>query len=257
MASPSPLIVLAGVEKSFVKNGEVVDALGGVDLEIAAGDFVTVVGPSGCGKSSLLNLVAGISMPTAGEVAYGGRPVAGVNTRVGYMTQDDNLLPWKTVAGNIALPRALRHNRLPRAERDRLARALIEKVGLTGFDKHYPSELSGGMRKRVALARTLSYEPETLLMDEPFAALDAQLRIEMQSELLRLWQENRQTVLFITHDISEALLLGTRIVVLSQRPGRVKAVYAIDLDRPEEIRDLQFTPEYGRWYREISGLLSA
>src|SRR5690606_4699307 len=181
------------------------------DLTVDKGEFVTVVGPSGCGKSSLLNLIAGLSPATRGTVLYDGKPVRSVNTRVGYMTQDDNLLPWKTASKNIELPRMLAKNRLPHEARRLQVAELVAKGGLSGFEHHSIGEVGGGMRKRVGLARMLIYEPETLLMDEPFAALDAQLRIEMQSELLKLWQSTNNTILFITHDLTESILLATRV----------------------------------------------
>jgi NitT/TauT family transport system ATP-binding protein len=248
-------IALDKVCKYFVLDDRVGEALIDVDLEIVRGDFLTIVGPSGCGKSTLLNLISGLIAPTTGTISYFGQPVTGLNTRVGYMTQSDNLLPWKTVRKNIELPRVLARHRLPPAERERVASQYIAQVGLTGFENHYPSELSGGMRKRVALARTLIYEPETLLMDEPFAALDAQLRLEMQRDLLALWHSMQKTVVFITHDLMEALTLGSRIAVMSARPGRITLVRPITFARSRNIEELRFAPEFVALYKEFSELL--
>jgi NitT/TauT family transport system ATP-binding protein len=230
---PPPLIELLGVGKRFWKGGTSFQALGDVSLAIPAGEFVAVVGPSGCGKSTLLNMIAGLMEPSSGSVRYRDEPVADVNTRVGYITQKDNLMPWRTVEGNIALGLELRH--LDADERRERVAAVIALVGLGGFEQHYPYELSGGMRKRVTLARTLVYEPETLLMDEPFGALDAQLKLVLQEELLRIWQADAKTVVFVTHDLDEALTLADRVVVISARPGIVKLVQPVDLARPRSI----------------------
>jgi NitT/TauT family transport system ATP-binding protein len=213
------------------------------------------VGPSGCGKSTLLNLISGLVAPTTGTVTYFGAPVNGLNRRTGYMTQQDNLLPWKTVRKNIELPRVMKQHWLPPVERRRMAESYIEKVGLSGFEDHYPSELSGGMRKRVALARTLIYEPETILMDEPFGALDAQLRLEMQMDLLELWRTMSKTIVFITHDLLEAIMLGSRIAVMSARPGRIKMTRTIDFSKPVGLSELQFSQQFIELYREFSELL--
>ncbi|MFC7557456.1 ABC transporter ATP-binding protein [Pseudoroseomonas wenyumeiae] len=216
-----PLIRFRGVGKSFGSGASAVEAVRGIDLDVAAGDFVTLVGPSGCGKSTLLNMTAGLFHPTAGTVDYAGAPVNAINLRTGYMTQNDHLLPWRTVSANIQVPLEIRHT--PRAEMREKVRQLIELVGLTGFEATYPAQLSGGMRKRVALARLLAYDPETLLLDEPFAALDAQLRLNMQIELLQLSRRLHKSVLFVTHDLDEAAALGDRCVVFRrglERCGR-------------------------------------
>ncbi|MFC7557383.1 ABC transporter ATP-binding protein [Pseudoroseomonas wenyumeiae] len=219
----------------------------GIDLDVAAGDFVTLVGPSGCGKSTLLNMTAGLFHPTAGTVDYAGAPVNAINLRTGYMTQNDHL-PWRTVSANIQVPLEIRHT--PRAEMREKVRQLIELVGLTGFEATYPAQLSGGMRKRVALARLLAYDPETLLLDEPFAALDAQLRLNMQIELLQLSRRLHKSVLFVTHDLDEAAALGDRCVVFSPRPGTVRAV----LESPLRDRDL-LRLRHDRRYVEMTAML--
>jgi NitT/TauT family transport system ATP-binding protein len=243
------IILFDQVAKVFHRGAEPTLALRGTSFGVRRGEFVSVVGPSGCGKSSLLNLVAGLTPATRGRVLYDGAPVTGVNTRVGYMTQKDTLLPWQTVETNIGL--ALRAAGVPRPEqRERVAK-WIDLVGLRGFERHYPAELSGGMRRRVTLARTLIYEPETLLMDEPFGALDAQLRLIMHDELLRLWERTRQTIIFITHDLEEAILLSDRVIVMSARPGMVRLDQEIALGRPRDVVQLRRSPQFG----ELFGLL--
>jgi NitT/TauT family transport system ATP-binding protein len=193
-----------------------------IDLAIARGGFVALVGPSGCGKTTLLNLAAGLAQPDAGAVYYDGARLLRPNTSAGYLTQDDALLPWRDVLANVALPLEIKG--VDRKTRFARARDIIAKVGLAGFEHHRTSELSGGMRKRVSLARTLIYRPETLLLDEPFGALDAQTRVLMQKQLLDLTGEFGLTVLLVTHDIGEALALADRIVLLTARPGRIAEV---------------------------------
>ena len=238
VARPPPLIVFEGFGKSF---GPLV-ATRDVELSVARGEFVTIVGPSGCGKSTLLNAAAGVFAATTGRVSYGGAPVRGYNHSVGYMTQSDHLLPWRTVAANIAIPLELQQ--LGRAQTRARVEALIDQVGLTGFAKSYPSQLSGGMRKRCALARVLAYDPETLLMDEPFGALDAQLRLTMQIELRKLCLQLGKTVIFVTHDLDEAIALGDRCVVFSPRPGRVQDVIDVDLPRDRDLFTLRADKRY-------------
>jgi NitT/TauT family transport system ATP-binding protein len=244
-----PLIRFRGVGKSFGSGASAVEAVRGVDLDVAPGDFVTLVGPSGCGKSTLLNMTAGLFHPTVGTVDYAGAPVNAINLRTGYMTQNDHLLPWRTVSANIQVPLEIRHT--PRAEMREKVRQLIELVGLTGFEATYPAQLSGGMRKRVALARLLAYDPETLLLDEPFAALDAQLRLNMQIELLQLSRRLNKSVLFVTHDLDEAAALGDRCVVFSPRPGTVRAVLESPLPRDRDLLRLR----HDRRYVEMTAML--
>jgi NitT/TauT family transport system ATP-binding protein len=247
------LISFDGVGKTFHVDRKTVEAVRGIRLDIARGEFVTIVGPSGCGKSTLLNMTAGLFPPTSGTVRYGGTQVAGVNLRTGYMTQSDHLLPWRTVAGNIAVP--LEIQGLAREEMRQRVDAIVALVGLQGFEKSYPSQLSGGMRKRTALARLLAYDPETLLLDEPFAALDAQLRLSMQIELLRLSRQFNKTVLFVTHDLDEAAALGDRCVVFSSRPGTITHMISSPLPRERDLTRLRHDARYMKLSAQLWDLI--
>jgi NitT/TauT family transport system ATP-binding protein len=237
-----PKIEFQRLGKRFHRKGQTVTVMEGLDLTIREGEFICIVGPSGCGKSTLLNMSAGLMRASAGKVLYDGAAVPEPNTKVGYITQKDNLMPWRTVRANIDLPLQIRG--LTKSARAQRVAEMIELVGLSGFETAYPSELSGGMRKRVTLARTLAYQPEVIFADEPFAALDAQLRVVMQQELLRVWSASKNTVVFITHDIAEAVALGDRVVVLSARPTRVKVDVPIDLPRPRNLARLRFEPRF-------------
>jgi NitT/TauT family transport system ATP-binding protein len=237
------------VGKSFVTHGSSVTALQDVTFSVADGEFVAVIGPSGCGKSTLLNMVAGLMQASTGTVHYRGAPVEGINTRVGYLTQTNTLLPWRSVSKNLALPLEIRG--LSRAEKQKRIGALIDLVGLRGFERHYPSELSGGMRQRVAIARTLIYGPETLLMDEPFGSLDAQTRLTLQFEFLEIWRRTAQTVLFVTHDLTEAVALADRVVVLTERPSTISTVVNVPFDRPRDLIDLPRLPQFGDLHKEL------
>ena len=243
------MIELRGIYHVFTRSERAVLTLNDVSLRIGESDFVAIVGPSGCGKSTLLNLVAGLLKPIRGEVIYAGQPVRGINTGVGYMTQKDTLLPWRTVEANIALPLEVRG--APRDERREKAHQMSDLVQLRGFENAYPHELSGGMRKRVALARSWIYDPETLLMDEPFGALDAQTRLVLQDELLKLWSRRRKTVVFVTHDLGEAISLATRVLVMSRRPGRIKLERAVTFAHPRDIFKIRFTPEFAQLHEEL------
>jgi NitT/TauT family transport system ATP-binding protein len=191
--------------------------------------------------------------PSAGTVLYHGDPVKTVNSRVGYVTQRDNLVPWRTVIGNLELPLELRG--VGRPERIVRARELIAQVGLEGFENHYPSELSGGMRKRVSLARAFIYGAQTLLMDEPFGALDAQLKLLIEAELMRLWQSARQTILYVTHDLHEAIVLADWVIVFSARPARIRAIQPIDIPRPRDLTETRFLPEFRELHETLWDLL--
>lgn len=227
------MLHLAQLTKKFASRGRVVTALDGIDLEIGPGEFLTMVGPSGCGKSTLLNIVSGLLAPTVGEVRLNGSPVAGVTRKIGYVTQQPNLYPWLSALDNVGFPLAIAGVRRQEC-RDR-AHDLLARVGLAGFEKAFPHELSGGMRQRVNIARTMIYEPEVILMDEPFGPLDAQTRAVLQDQLLGLWARTRVTIVFITHDLHEAIGLGDRVVLLSARPGRVARIERVPLPRPRDI----------------------
>ena len=242
----TPKIELAGVGKTFQLRGTVTEALQPIDLAVRAHEFVALVGPSGCGKSTILNMVAGLMQPSTGQVLYDGAAITGPNRLVGYMTQKDTLLPWRTTADNIRVALELKCRATAKSEADDRVAEMIALVGLGGFEKHYPAQLSGGMRKRAALARTLIYEPETLLMDEPFGALDAQLKLVMLDQLQSLTQNRRMTVLFVTHDLSEALTLADRIVTFSGRPGRIRSIHEVPLARPRDVYKSRFDPDFSR-----------
>lgn len=243
------MIELHGIGKTFRKGADEVRAVDAVSLAIPDRSIVALIGPSGCGKSTLLNMIAGLYPPSEGHITYAGKPVTGLNTHVGYMTQKDNLLPWRNVLDNIALPLELAG--WPAPKRYDAARAMIEHVGLTGFEVKYSHELSGGMRKRVCLARMLLYGPKTLLLDEPFAALDAQLRIAMHDLLLRIWSEGRQTILLVTHDLVEAISLADRVVVFTKRPARLAYDEMVDLPRPRDVNEIRFTNRFHDIYNSI------
>ena len=242
-------IAIEAVEKRYVSRGRETVALSPIGLSIESGEFVAFVGPSGCGKSTLMNMVAGILPPTAGRILHDGRPVDGINTHVGYMTQQDSVLPWRTVVENVELP--LRFRGLSTADRRAKVATMLSRVGLAGFENAYPVELSGGMRKRVALAQLLVYEPGTLLMDEPFGALDAQLKLLMQKQLLEIWQANHQTVVFVTHDLAEAVTLASRVIVFSGRPGSIKAIETIDIPYPRDPFRVRFLPAFEAAYARL------
>ncbi|SCD43137.1 NitT/TauT family transport system ATP-binding protein [Streptomyces sp. BpilaLS-43] len=256
-AQPSasvPEFSFRGVTRTFPSGdtGEFT-ALEAVDLDVESGSLVCFIGPSGCGKTTLLNMSAGLLPPSAGTVSFRGTPLSGVNTGVGFMTQHDNLLPWRTVEKNVGI--ALEIEKVPRAERRRRVAEVLDLVGLAGFADRYPSQLSGGMQKRASLARGLVYDPSTLLMDEPFGALDAQLRLGMQNELLRIWERDRKTIIFVTHDLDEAILLADRIVVFGTRPGRVIHVEDVPLERPRDLTALRLSSEYGEIWERLWRLL--
>lgn len=230
-----PAVEFTEVYKAFVGRGRNKDAhlaLSDVNFTAKPGEFISLVGPSGCGKSTCLNLLAGLDTAADGKVIHLGKPVSGINTSVGYITQDDNLLPWRSLLANVEL--SLELQGVGKEERRQRALDVIELVGLKGFEDHYPHELSGGMRKRASIVRTLVYDSSVVLMDEPFGPLDAQTRVILQAELLKLWERNRPTVLFVTHDLVEAIALSDRIIVFTSAPGTIKTEYAVDLPRPRD-----------------------
>jgi NitT/TauT family transport system ATP-binding protein len=220
-------IQITGLEKSYPSRAGEVLALRGVDLSVATGEFLTVVGPSGCGKSTLLYILAGFLPPTAGDARVNGAPVRGPGVDRGIVFQEYALFPWLTVFQNVTY--GLEMKGVPRVEREEIARRYVKLIGLEGFERRFPRELSGGMKQRVAIARTLAYEPEILLLDEPFGALDAQTRELMQDELARIWEATGKTVVLITHDVSEAVYLSQRVAVMSRRPGRIVREFPVDL----------------------------
>jgi NitT/TauT family transport system ATP-binding protein len=229
----APFIQARNVTLVFAsKNREPVTALSNFSLEVAKGEFVSMVGPSGCGKSTFLNILLGLIKPDTGEMQLNGTPITGPSQERAMVFQEFGLLPWRTVAANVELGLELKG--VPAAQRAERAGELIQLVGLTGFERHYPHELSGGMKQRVGLARALATEPEVLLMDEPFAALDAQTRDLMQAELLQIWERTQKTVLFVTHSIEEAAYLSDRVIVMTARPGRTKSILKVNLPRPRD-----------------------
>ena len=242
-------IEIKNVSKTFAKGADLVEAVRDIDLAVAPGEIVAVIGPSGCGKSTLLNMIAGLYPPTRGRVVYRGAPVIDVNTSAGYMTQKDNLLPWRTVRDNIAFPLELAG--VGRAERFAKADRAIERVGLGGFATRYPHELSGGMRKRASLARILLYGAETMLLDEPFAALDAQLRLAMHDLVLGLAAEGGQTIVLVTHDLVEAVTLADRVVACTRRPATIAFEQIIDLPRPRDVLNVRFEARFKALYDAI------
>jgi NitT/TauT family transport system ATP-binding protein len=219
-----------GVRKSYAKDGRSLAVLDVERLTVRDGEFVTLIGPSGCGKSTLLHIMGGFIQAEAGAVSVHGRQVKGPGPDRGMMFQEFALFPWKTVAGNVGW--GLEAQRKPRREIEAVVEKYLDMIGLADFRNHYPAELSGGMKQRVALARVLAFDPEVLLMDEPFGALDAQTRESMQEELTRLWERTGKTIVFVTHDIDEAVYLGDRVVVLTARPGRIREEVRIELPRP-------------------------
>nr|WP_309141318.1 ABC transporter ATP-binding protein [Streptomyces composti] len=263
-SSPVPKLVLEQVRKDFTVKRRGRDAgsparatrltaLDGIDLEIAAGEFTVLVGPSGCGKSTLLDLLGGLTRPDGGRILLDGAPVTGPGLDRGIVFQQYALLPWRTAQGNVEF--GLEATGVPRRERAERAREFLDLVGLAGFEDRHPHELSGGMRQRVAIARSLAYDPDVLLMDEPFAALDAQTREVLQDELLRIWQRTGKTVVFITHGIDEAVYLGQRVAVMTSRPGRIKQIVRVELGARTDTDDLRSSPEFARHRHEIWSLL--
>lgn len=247
-------IAVAGVNMAFDKNDQQVEVLRDINLEVAGGRFCSILGPSGCGKSTLLMLTAGLFRPSSGSVFLGGRPLEGSYTDAGIVFQSDVLLPWLTVLDNVMLPAKVK--RLPKAAAMDRARQLLARVGLAGFEGHFPGELSGGMRQRTAICRALLHEPSVLLMDEPFGALDALTRERMQIDLSRLWASDLKTILFITHDIEEAVFLSDQVAVMSQRPGRILRVFNVPFPQPR-LPDIRLDSIFRSLVAEIRQLFRA
>src|SRR5215467_8139874 len=250
-ASEHASVELSGVTKRFLTpGGTAFTALRDVNLAVEPGQFCAVVGPTGCGKSTTLTLVAGLERASAGVVSVGGRAVDGIVSGTGFMFQADALLPWKTVLANVALGPVFRGTSKKEAQAD--AREWLRVVGLSGFEDHHPHQPSGGMRKRVSLAAALINQPSILLMDEPFAALDVQTKAIMHNELLTLWERTRPSVIFVTHDLEEAIALADRVVVMTAGPGTVKSVYDIDLPRPRgAVQEIRFEPRFAELLHQI------
>jgi NitT/TauT family transport system ATP-binding protein len=256
-AGPSPLpsehadiaFRVTDLSKSYFAEGQLIKAMESVSLEIPDRSFVSIVGPSGCGKSTLLKMLLGVERPTGGSITYHGREIRGVLPNVGYVPQHDSLLPWRTVRGNIGLGLELRG--VPKRETQQRVDDLLELVGLTAFAKAFPRQLSGGMRKRASLARALAYRADAVLMDEPFGALDAQMKDTLHRELMSIWEAQRLTVLFVTHDLEEAILLSDVVVVLGRSPSVVKAVQTVNLPRPRNLTEDRFKPEFRALYTTL------
>ena len=256
-----PLLEIRGLAKRFGKRSGRELApwiIQDLTFSVSEGEFLTVIGPSGAGKTTLLNIIAQIDVASGGEVRFQSQSAPiddlkalqpGLACRIGYVTQDDHLLPWRTTLQNVLFPLTVQ-GRLNAETRTR-AEMLIRTVGLGGFENHYPHELSGGMRKRAALIRTLVYNPPVILMDEPFGALDAQTRTQLQEDLLRLWNLGKKTIIFVTHDIAEAIALGDRTLVLSRPPARVAGEHAITIPRPRDVRGIMTPPDFAALYERI------
>jgi NitT/TauT family transport system ATP-binding protein len=242
-----PKVVFEGVSKHFTKRGESLHVLEDIQLEVADGEFVCLLGPSGCGKSTLLNIVGGFERPDAGRVTIDGIEVSAPDPRRVFVFQEYGIFPWASVWDNVAL--GLRD--LPKDEREDRVQRTIDMVGLSGFEAAYPMELSGGMKQRVEVARALAVSPDVIYMDEPFGALDSLTRLTMRSEIIRIWEQEKKTILFVTHDVDESIQLADRVVVLSARPGRIADIIEVDMKHP---RDLG-SPEYGRIKNRLYELL--
>ena len=245
-----PAIELHGVTKRFATpNGGIYTALRDLSMEVAPGEFCAVVGPTGCGKSTTLALISGLELASAGEVKVAGRPVKGITDSIGYVFQTDAVFPWKTVLENVAA--GPRYHGVTGLQARARAREWIARVGLAGFEDRFPHQLSGGMRKRVGLAQSLINEPRILLMDEPFSALDVQTRTLMEDELLALWASTSASVVFVTHDLDEAIALADRVVLLTAGPGTVKGSFEVDLPRPRHVAEIRFQPRFAQIYEAI------
>ena len=241
-------IELRNATKRFLTpTGQAYTAIRDINLAVTPGEFVAVVGPTGCGKSTTLSLISGLERASEGSVQVMGKPVQGIDPHVGYVFQADAVFPWKNVLNNVATGPLFRGQR--KAEAYEHARDWIARVGLSGFENHYPHQLSGGMRKRVALAQTFINEPQILLMDEPFSALDVQTRTMMEDELLHMWSSISASVIFVTHDLEEAISLADRVCVLTSGPGTVKGIYTIDLPRPRNVTEIRFDPRFVQLYQ--------
>lgn len=243
-------VEISNLRRTFARDdGGTVEAIGGVSLTIGHDEFVSFVGPSGCGKTTLLRIIAGLDEADSGAILVDGKQISGTSPMVGMVFQEYSLFPWRNVLDNVAFGPEMRG--ISKEERHDLARRYISLVGLDQFERSYPYELSGGMRQRVAIARALANDPDLLLMDEPFGALDAQTRNKMQSELLSIWEQSKKTILFVTHSVDEAVYLSDRIVVMSARPGKIRSIIQVPISRPRNRTD----PEFARLRRDVLALI--
>jgi len=258
-AAGGPALHLAGVACTFISKdapGQRYTAVQEVDLRVGAGEFVSVVGPTGCGKSTLLNVAAGLLAPSLGRVAVFGEPLVGLNRRAGYMFQAESLMPWRTALANVAA--GLEFRGMPVRQAQALAQEWLGRVGLAGFGDRYPHQMSGGMRKRASLAQVLVLDPDIILMDEPFSALDIQTRQLMENEVLQLWQAKRKAVLFITHDLDEAIAMSDRVVVMSAGPAsHPMGEFVIDIERPRDVAEIKMTPRFRELHAGIWDVMRA
>ena len=249
-SSISAKFIVSDLCHAFGNGGEaLLPVIDGVNFSVRSREFVAVVGPSGCGKSTLLNIMSGLLLPQSGSVSLDGKPLTGITPRIGYISQSDSLLPWRTALANVELGMELRH--VSKAERRDKAMTLFRQADLAGFENAYPYQLSGGMRKRVDIIKVLAMDPEIIFMDEPFASVDVFTREMLQSYILSLWQTTQRTVLFITHDLSEAIMLADRVLILTKRPARVKAEHPVDLPRPRVPGELRFNPAFIELHKRI------
>lgn len=243
------MINVQDVCKDFIsKGGKKVKALRNLTFNIKEGEFVAIVGPSGCGKTTLLKLLAGLITPDSGKILIDCKPITSSNGHIGYMSQSDSLLPWRSVLKNVET--GLEIKGVPARQRKEKAQALINRMGLGGFENYYPFELSGGMKQRVAIIRTLAYEPSIILMDEPFVALDVQTRDMLEDDILRIWAETNKTMVFVTHDLSEAIILADRVFLMTSRPATFKSEYIIDLPRPRTT-EIRLFPDFNKILKEL------
>ncbi|HEY1364224.1 MAG TPA: ABC transporter ATP-binding protein [Xanthobacteraceae bacterium] len=243
------MLRLKNISKRFLARERVITAVEQISLDVASGELLTLVGPSGCGKSTILNIASGLMRPTEGSVELDGRPIAGVTRDIGYVTQQPNLMPWRTLIDNVSFP--LQVAGVVRSERHDRAAKLIAMVGLAGFERSYPHELSGGMRQRANIIRTLIYAPKVMLMDEPFGPLDAQTRVILQDQLLDIWTRTGVTIVFITHDLSEAIGLGDRVALMSARPGRIIRIDQVGISRPRDVFHMHDSGDFRALYDTI------
>ncbi len=246
----NPLLKVVDISVRFSKSrGSEVGALASVDLAVYPNEFLTIVGPSGCGKSTLLNVISGLLRPSSGKVLFNDAEIQGLRSEIGYVTQRDNLFPWRTLEKNVGFALEVRGQN-SRKNKEK-ARMLLADFGLGGFEKHYPFELSGGMRQRANIVRTLVYDPPVVLMDEPFGPLDAQTRMILQQDLVNLWDRTKKTIMFVTHDLTEAIALADRVAVFTARPGKVKAVFDVDIPRPRNIETISASREFSSIYTKV------